>query len=214
VIPVQSVVAWPDIISACAAAANVILVAVLIFVTWKYAKTTAEILEESRKAREATEQLIKAAQSQASAAHSQATAAYETLHVLRQEVQDLSGLGQSVVQSAIQSAMSAIEYWKRQALKDLAKFQAIPPTDDLVPANAHSAVEHARRIHPSGAQLLSATFDNLRRAREEIESMRQASSAQGLVGVHIASMICDPEKYLTAAMDGLLKAQQFLVQID
>jgi len=210
----QSLITWPDVISAAAAAINVILVAVLVVITWRYASSTANILEESRKARQAAEQQVTTAQAQASAAQSQATAAYETLHLLREEIQDLSGLGRGIVQSAIQSTISAIEYWKRQSLKDLAQLQSFPPTDGLVPANANSAVEHARRISPSGAQLLSAAFDNLRRTREEIERIKQAGLANGPVGTTSAILTSEYEKYLTSAMDGILKAQKYFAEMN
>jgi hypothetical protein len=76
----QTIATWSDAITALAAAVNVILVGVLVVVTWKYAKSTADILEESRKARKVAEQQVTAAQSQAASAQAQATAAFETVH--------------------------------------------------------------------------------------------------------------------------------------
>lgn len=109
--------------------------------------------------------------------------------------------------------MSAIDYWKGLPLKNLTATGAIPPTADLIPMNASSAVEHARRISPQGAQLLSSAFDNLRRARDEIESMRQSHPPRGPAGTfHFVKW--EPEKYLTAAFEGLLKAQESLAEIN
>jgi len=148
--------------TAVASAVNAVCVLVLARITGRYARSTAEILEESRKARAVAERQAAAAQAQAAAAQAQANAAHESLAILRQQLEDQLGLGHGIVQSSIQSAVSAIQYWKSQPLNKLATVRGLPPTDGLVPVNASAAVEHARRISIEGAQHLSAAFDDLR----------------------------------------------------
>src|SRR5215472_14692699 len=159
-------------VQALASIANVILASILVWTTIQYARSTAKILEESRKSREAIELQAKAAQSQASASEAQANAAFESIHLLRERLEDELGLGRSIIQSAIDSAVSAISYWKQRPLAQTASAPGFPPSDDLIPANALRAVEHARHVSPEAAEELSSAFDDLRKARNEIERAR------------------------------------------
>ena len=164
-------------VQAAASVASVLLAGALVWTTIRYARITAQILQESRKSREAAELQAKAAQSQASAAQAQATATHETLTLLKQQLEEQLGLGRGIVQSAVDSAVSAILYWKQRPLTHVAKAPGFPPSDNLVPTNAIAAVEHARRISPQAAQELSSAFDDLRNAVNEIERTRLLSSA-------------------------------------
>jgi len=111
-------------VQALASVANVILAIVLVWTTIRYAHSTAKILEESRKSREAIELQAKAAQSQASASQAQANAAFESIHLLRERLEDELGLGRSIIHSAIDSAVSAISYWKeRRVVKNLKRIE-------------------------------------------------------------------------------------------
>jgi len=159
-------------VQALASIANVILASILVWTTIQYARSTAKILEESRKSREAIELQAKAAQSQASASEAQANAAFESIHLLRERLEDELGLGRSIIHSAIDSAVSAISYWKQRPLAQTASAPGFPPSDDLIPANALRAVEHARHVSPEAAEELSSAFDDLRKARNEIERAR------------------------------------------
>lgn len=172
-------------VEAGASAVSAILAAVLVWTTIKYARGTARILEESRMVRLAAE--------------AQAAAAQRSLELLRQQLEEQLGLGRSVIHSTITSATSAIAYWKEQDLKSLAKVHGLPSTDSLVPGNALSAVDYARRISPEAAQELSAAFDDLRHARNEIDSMKQvdATAGQGTSFFDLASD--QAEKFLQSA---------------
>jgi len=149
-----------QVLIAVAAVVNVLAVAVLVGVTIHYARTTAKILEESRKSREAAER--------------QAAAAEESIRAFRQQIEEQAGLSRTIVASAIQSAIRNIEYWSRANVFNLACTHAIPANIDLVPDNSRAAVEHARRISVDGSVELSGAFDNLRSARTEIEILRDA----------------------------------------
>src|SRR5215472_17327574 len=145
-------------IATIAAVVNSLSVVILVAVTAYYAKKTADILEESRKARIASE--------------SQALAAQHSLDLLRAQLVDQLGIGRAVIESAIESAMSAISYWKQRPLTNVSKGPGLPPSGNLVPANALAAVEHARRFSPQAAQELSSAFDDLRSAVSEIERVK------------------------------------------
>ena len=207
----QTVQAWSGFISACATALNTILVCWLAVITGKYARTTAAILEESRKAREAAERQVAAAKSQASAAQAQASVAYQTLALLKQQLEDQLGLGRGIVQTAIHGAISAIDYWRSLKLIDLAKERGLPQTDGLIAPDMHGAIEHARRISEKGAELLAAAWDNLQRARDEIDRLKERGISQGHWLGHHGDLNFRGETYLKEAFDLLLRAQKSLL---
>jgi len=182
------------VVSAGAAVVNAVCVGVLVWITKRYAQSTAAILEESRKAR--------------AAAESQASAARQSVEFLRQQFEEQLGLGRSVVQNAIDSAMSGVEYWKQRDLKSPPRAPGFPPTDTLIPSNAASAVEHARRISSELARLLSSAFDDLRNARYEIERMRATGSAKSTA--YIETTESRAPEYLSDAFGKLQKARGLL----
>jgi hypothetical protein len=194
-------------IQALASVANVILAGVLVWTTIRYARITADILEESRKSRLAAEQQVKAAESQASASRSQASAAYETLRLLREELQ----LGPSIVQSAIASAISSIEYWKSLDVVRLASVRGLPTTNDLVPLSAGIATDHARRISLQGAQLLSNAWDELRRAKDEIDRVTELGRAHGTGLTSLTTVNFHGGHHLGEALRLLIETQKHLM---
>jgi hypothetical protein len=153
-------------VQALASIASVILAGILVWTTIRYTWSTAEILEESRKSRKAIE-------AQVAASNSQATAAFQSIHLVREQMEDQIGLGRGVVHSAIDSAVSAIDYWKKRPLTSAAAGAGFPSPDNLIPANANAAVEHAQRIAPAVAQELSSAFDDLRNAANEIDRIKR-----------------------------------------
>jgi hypothetical protein len=191
-------------IQAIVAIAGIVLTAALVGTTIFYANITAKILKESEETR-------KAAQLQARAARDQASIAQRSLETLQQQFEEQAGLANSVVQTTMDSAMSAIEYWKAQDLPKLANMGCLPPTDALAPPNAAAAVHHARRIHADSARRLSSAFDDLQAATSEIEIMR----ALGRGGTHGPSFYqskCDlVVQYLEGAFKLLQKAQAGLI---
>jgi hypothetical protein len=150
-------------VQAAAAIAGVVLTATLVATTILYLRATNRILLESRKSREAAER--------------QASAAQRSVDLLQRQFAEQLGLGRAIVQSAVESALSAISYWNQRPLTKAAAGPGFPPPDNLIPANADAAVEHARRISPEAAQELSSAFDDLRNAVSEIERIRLISSA-------------------------------------
>jgi hypothetical protein len=159
----------------------------------------------------ASQSQVKAAIKSADAATTSAYAAQESVGLMRQQFQEQAGLGHSVVQSAIESAISQITYWKAQPLSNLAKHRALPPTESLVPANALAAVDHARRIDQQAAQLVSSAFDDLRNARNEIDAMKQVEPNLGHGTGFFDSTSRQAEQYLDTAFEKLQKAQATLL---
>jgi hypothetical protein len=114
---------WITIISAVIAAFAAIVnagsVVILVVITSRCARSTAEILDESRKVRQAAERQANAAQQAISASLLQANAAQAGVDLLRQQSEAQLGLGRGIIQSAIGSALTAISYWKSRQLSDV-----------------------------------------------------------------------------------------------
>jgi hypothetical protein len=179
-------------IQAVAAIASVILAGVLALITRHYASITNKILKESEKSR-------RAAELQASSSQAQATAAFESIALVRQQMEDQLGLGRSVIHTVIDSAISAIARWKSLPLTHVAKAPGFPPSDDLIPANATNAVEHARRISHEMASQLSSAFDELKSARSEIERIRLLGNSRGVGSSFLDTRPSKAPEYLDSA---------------
>jgi hypothetical protein len=179
---------WPSWINAA-------LVFALVVITAYYARSTANILDESRKAREATER--------------QASAAEESIRALRQRWEEEAGLSRTIVATAIQTATRNIEYWKNRNIQNLAATNGLPATVDLLPTEHHSAIQHARRISVDASVELSGVFDNLRLAKTEIEILRDArETSVAFYAEHSRFAL----EFLDAAKIDLDKAQEYLQQ--
>jgi len=159
----------------------------------------------------ASQKQVEAAIKSADAATTSANAAQESLSLMRHQLEEQAGLGQSVVQSAVESAISQITYWKAQDLERLAAFNGLPPTDNLVPTNASSAVDHARRISVLAAQDLSAAFDALRNTQSEIESMRHVEVGLGTGSGYFKGCVALAKDFLETAFTKIQKAQATLL---
>ena len=183
---------------------NAISVVVLVGVTAYYAWTSNKILKESEKTR-------KAAEKQAASAESQASTAMATLHELRQQNEELRGLGNSVVRTAIDRAVRSIERWKKLEIKqNFVNAHTFPSPDDLIPDNAQSAVEHARKVSEHCVALLIESFDDLRSARDQIEILKHGSDP--LVQSHgfFNAGKYDPGPFLTSAFARLQQARKLV----
>ena len=114
-------------------------------------KLTKGILDETSKARAAAER-------SAAAAEESASATFQSLHLMREQLEEHAGLGRSIVRTTIDSATNAIDHWKSLKIREL-NISRFPSTADLVPATASSAVEHARgSISSDAAVKLSSAF--------------------------------------------------------
>jgi hypothetical protein len=152
-----------DWIIAIAAIVNAASVIALTFVTVYYARITKRILEESHKAREAAER--------------QANAAQDNIRFLQHELEEQIGLGRITVQSAIDSAVASILYWRKLPLSDLSRASSLPNPDNLLPGNLSAVLEHARRTSVELGQFVSDGFQNLQMAKNEIERVKNANAA-------------------------------------
>ena len=172
---------------------NVGLVFSLVVITAYYACSTAKLLAESRKARQATER--------------QAAAAEESVRALRLRWEEEAGLGKTVVAAAIQTAKRNIELWKGLNIPNLAVIYGLPKNVELLPVDHQAAVQHARRISVEASAELAGAFDNLRMAKTEIEILRDAKmTSAGFYQQHANGAI---QALDMAALD-LDKAQEYL----
>lgn len=133
---------------------------------------TQRILQETSKTRAAAEQ-------SATAAQASANAAFETIHLMREQIEEAAGLGRTIVQTTIDSAVSATTYLLDHNLADWGVVRSMAPTENLFPQKAMSALDHAARIHPAGAVTLSSAFDDLKTCLAEIESLRNLAALPG-----------------------------------
>jgi hypothetical protein len=157
-----------DIWSFLLAAVNVInalAVVVLVFVTAWYAKSTAKILEETRKTTKAIERQAEAAEKQLKALHEQMT---------RQAVSE-----KAVIANVMQKALSDIEYWQSANIPNLATSRQLPQQIDLVPADAGMALLYVSHVSRDAWEELQAAFTNLRYPRGELEIFRHAHVTDG-----------------------------------
>ena len=188
---------WAAVVSATAAVLNAISVVTLAVITWHYARSTKAIFEESKKAR--------------SAAEAQASAASLSVSLLQRQLEEQFGLGRSIVDSAIESLMKQIEYWKSQDIKKLALCNGLAPTTDLVPSFFQSAVDHARRVSPAAGEALLKASDSAKLAKNAIESIRGIAPISGhCLGIYDAA-VNDVNSCLTDAFELIVEAQRILL---
>jgi len=164
-----------DLWSFLLAAANVInalAVVVLVFVTAWYPKSTAQILEETRKTNQAVER--------------QAEAAERQLRALREQMTRQAVSEKAMIANVMQTALSDIEYWQNANIPNLATSRQLPRHIDLVPVDAGIALLYASHVSRDAWQELQAAFTNLRYTRGELEILRDAHVTDGsFFDVHI-----------------------------
>jgi len=174
--------------------------------TVAYFIATILIFRETKKAADATTEAAQAAKDNAlaakqsaGAAQSSAGAASESAALMREQFYEQANRDRSIVQTTVNSAVANIDHWRNLPIKNFGSAQ-IPPTDDLVPATADSAVECARRISSEATTLLSSAFDDMRKARRELETQRKAASNRPIPMDRV-------ESYLNSALDKLMQVR-------
>jgi hypothetical protein len=168
----ETVTSWSAAVQAFAALATLVVTVILVVITNGYVKLTKGILDETSKARLAAEH-------SASAAEASARAAFESVALMRQQIEEQAGLGKQIVQSTIDSAVSAVTYWIDHNIADWGVVRTMAPTENLFPQKAASALDHAARISPAGATVLSSAFDELRTCCADIEHLRAVATLPG-----------------------------------
>jgi hypothetical protein len=188
----SSLLEWLNAISVVV---NAVSVVVLVGVTAYYAWTTRAILSESEKMRAAAEK-------QAIAADAQASVANATLAHLRQQIEELQGLGKSTLRNTVDSVIRNIDDWKKRDIKaNFVTAEAFPSAAELVPENASIALDHARRVSEECATLLAGAFDDLRSSQGEIEILRRGAALRRTEYFDPAPY--DPGPFLTSAFSKL-----------
>jgi hypothetical protein len=174
----EAITAWSAAVQASAGIVSLIVAGVLAVITYQYMKLTKGILAETSQAR-------LAAQASASAAQQSASAANQSLRLMRQQFEEQAELGQTIIQTTIDSAVSTISYWVSQDLKNPTFARSLPSPETLMPPKADSAMDHAGRLNQEGAAKLCSAFDDLRTAFAEIENLRNLCIAYGTaIDVH------------------------------
>ena len=140
-------------------AVNAVSVVVLAIITYHYAKSTKKILEESRKARIASER--------------HADIAQEALGVLKQQNEELAGVGRTAIDNAIQVALGRIVHWETLNLENMAYSGELQGSVKLVPSDHQSVMGHAMRMRISDTVIssLSQGFEVLRLAEGDLAAI-------------------------------------------
>jgi hypothetical protein len=165
---------------------------------------TAELLDASRKQ-------VEAAIKSADAATTSANAARESVRLMHQQLEEQLGLGDSFLQTAVGSAISAIQFWRDQDLPKLSNMRGLPPTDNLIPKNISAALNHARRIGQAAAEEVSSAFDDLQSARLELEIRREIAPGKIMGPAFYEPKCAKTVQYLNTAFEKLQKAQATLL---
>jgi hypothetical protein len=199
----ETITAWSAAVQAFAAIVSLLVAAILAFLTYRYMRLTKGILDETSKARVATERSAAAAQESASAT-------FQSLHLMRQQLEEQAGIGRLTVESTIDSAVSAIDHLKSQGLGQWVVVRALPPTANLFPQKAGAATDHAARISTPLAMKLSAAFDDLRMAFDQIERLRNLVSTLGIDSVALSPTAVKTDEFLTSALKKFMEAKALL----
>lgn len=200
----ENVVAWSAAVQAFAAIVSLIVAGVLAFITYRYMKLTKGILAETTRARIAAEQ-------SASATQASASAAFESIHLMREQIEEAAGLGKQIVQSTIDSAVNAITYWLHEDIAMWGVVRSLPATENLFPAKASSALDHAARISPEGAAMLSSAFDELRTCCAEIDRLKNLAAMPGVIADSIRPTAERTKQLLKSTLEKFTKAKPLLL---
>jgi chemotaxis protein histidine kinase CheA len=199
----EQITTYAAIVQAAAAVVSLTVAGVLAIVTHRYMKLTKGILDETAKARVAAER-------SASAAQESASATLQSLHLLRQQLEEQAGIGRLTVESTIDSAVAAIHHLKSQGLGQWAVVRALPSTANLFPQKANAASDHAARISTALAMKLSTAFDDLRVAFDQIERLRNLVSALGIDSGALSPTAVKVDELLTRALTRFMEAKALL----
>jgi len=132
---------------------------------------------------------------------------------VQQQLDDQLGLGQSVIHTAVDSAVSEIKYWKDLPVANVAAAPGLPAPDNLIPANASSAVEHARRVSESAAALLSSAFEDVRKAISEIERVKLLGNYKSPGSSFLDPRPGNAPEYLDSALKKLLEVKAMMPHV-
>lgn len=176
----------------------VLFTAVIASATVLYAWLTSKLWKETKKSADAAARAADAAAKAADAAH-------QSVKLARQQFEEQAGLGRTIVETAVTRAKDAIKYWRLQIddLTDLVGMKALPPTDNLVPSNARTVIEHAARLDPEAAQEIDSAFTDMQTARNEIEGAREVQISAGRRIGHYSSVREAAADFLDSALDKL-----------
>lgn len=200
---------WPTWITLGATVVNAIAVVILVWVTNSYAKSSQRQAEAAELQAKASEAAATAAAAQARAAQAQANAATETLVALRQQMYDQDLVAHNVVELAIKSSLSNIEFWQQQISGSFAlavQTHGLPTPIILTPSNSVDVVDFAGRLSPELAARMNAAFDELNVATQRIEGLSRINE-RGLTYVDLPKEARELGAVLSHAKETLQRCQ-------
>jgi len=133
----------------------------------------------------------------------QAHSAEETLRLLKQQTEELTGFGRRQIEMVIKETLETIQYWKNEDLQNRVFSRLLPENPNLLSGSHKSALENANRISSSLSSLLSDGFQEIRSAQDQLFIMRVGHDLHALFGKHGPQFL----EYLDNAQEHLEKAQ-------
>jgi hypothetical protein len=130
---------------------------------------------------------------------------------MRQQFVEQAEVGQLVIQTTIDSAVSGITYWLEKNLNNPTFARSLPSTDSLLSFKVSSAIDHAGRVNQEGAVKLSSAFDDLRVAYAEIEYIRNLAAAD-VTAIGVDSIAQRTINHLKTALVKFTEAKAILLK--
>jgi hypothetical protein len=177
---------------AATAIVSLLLTLALVITTIAYAVITRRILAEAHKSRQATER--------------QADAANTTLRLLQQRDEEDRIRDLQELRAVIADALDLARIWMHHVPGIIPNPQAIPDPSQIIENRLFDVRSHARRISAHCERLVFDAHTALRNAKGQFEKLRQATHGP----TSLTSTAGNPQPFLDAAYDNLLKARQIV----
>lgn len=155
-----------------------------------------------------TKKSADAAATSARAATLSANAAQENLQLFKEEYEDRIGRGPQILHQALLNARALIAFWHPYVPMGVANPHAVPDPTPLATPDLIHTVEHARRISPDLAALVSNVISNLQFAKSEFDKIKQSYRGPSMApaGLHGNN----PSVYLAKADEAITAALKYL----
>ena len=155
-----------------------------------------------------------AAQKSADAADKSADAAQNSIALMRQQFEEQAGLGAFIVNSAIDTAVTAIEaIVQPEPLRNWNVAGNLSLIEGLLGQKSEQAISHAARANADAAKQLSSAFDLLGLARSLLEELSDCEKrAISPTSSHYRLRANRTEQTLNVALTKFLAAKAILIQ--
>ena len=155
-----------------------------------------------------TKKSADAAATSARAATISANTAQENLQLFKEEYEDRIGRGPQILRQALLNARALIAFWHPYVLVGQGNPHAVPDPAPLANPDLIQSLEHARRISPDLAAIVSSVLSNLQFAKSEFDKIRQSYRGPTMSPASLQGK--NPSIYLAKADEGITEALKYL----